>query len=182
MKISARSSKETVFYSSISYGSPATTIPSPDKDFFGLEQTAVDEISKSASDYLKLKERHARSWRKLWTTGFTIETSKAQGVLNGDKINATIYYVLSQVKDMGDVTEVVSRLSYAEGCYGNHHTLEATNLWGALDTLTEINQIVSYWLLTLEKNGCHNMLRAGARGVAEAMVLSFGGLRYTAYF
>lgn len=86
-----------------------------------------------------------------------------------------------QVKDESDATEVASRLSYAEGCYGNHHTLEAPNLWGALDSVEEINRVVSYWLLTLEKNGCHNMLRAGARGVAEAMVLSFGGLRYATF-
>lgn len=177
MKVDARSSKQVVYYTGISYGSQQIT-PSIDKALkSGLEQTAIDEITKAASDHAKSKDLHARSWRKLWTTGFTIETSKAQDVLNGDKINATIYYVLSQVKDMGDVSEVMTRLYYAEGCYGNHHTLEATNLWGSLDSVVEINQIVSYWLLTLEKNGCHNMLRAGARGVAEAMVLSFGGLR-----
>lgn len=82
------------------------------------------------------------------------------------------------MKDGNDITEVASRLSYAEGCYGNHHTLEATNLWGNLDSVTEVNKLVSSWLLTLEKNGCDNMLKAGARGVVEAMVLSFGGLRY----
>jgi len=72
---------------------------------------------------------------------------------------------------------VANRLSYNEGCYGNHHTLEATNLWGSLETVDDVNRVVSSWLLTLEKNGCHNMLRAGTKGVVEAMVLSFGGLR-----
>lgn len=75
--------------------------------------------------------------------------------------------------------DLANKLSYAEGCYGDYHTLEAKNLWGHLRTVEDINQITAYWLLTLEKHGCHNMLKAGAHGVVQAMVLSFGGLRFS---
>jgi len=31
----------------------------------------------------------------------------------------------------------------------------------------------------LEKQGCHNLLKAGASGIIQAMVLSFGGFRFS---
>jgi hypothetical protein len=45
--------------------------------------------------------------------------------------------------------------------------------------LDELNNLVSSWMLTLEKQGCHNLIRAGASGVVQAMVLSFGGFRFS---
>lgn len=70
-------------------------------------------------------------WEKLWSTGFSISTSKASDVLNGDLINATMYNVLSSVRSpthemsSADVlAKVSSSLSAVEGCYGaNHDTL-----------------------------------------------------------
>ena len=35
------------------------------------------------------------------------------------------------------------------------------------------------WTLTLEKQGCGTMLKAGADGVLEAIVLSIGALKFT---
>lgn len=74
---------------------------------------------------------HEIAWSNLWTTGFYISPSKAVGALNGDSINATIYYVLSQVRaplyetnvPKKEVAEANAVLTYAEGCYGGHHTL-----------------------------------------------------------
>lgn len=71
-------------------------------------------------------------WEKLWNTGFSISTSKASDVLNGDLINATMYNVLSSVRapsyEMSSSPAVLAKvsnsLSYVEGCYGaNHDTL-----------------------------------------------------------
>lgn len=39
--------------------------------------------------------------------------------------------------------------------------------------------VVKLWLLTLEKQGCHHLIKAGASGVLQAMVLSFGGFRFS---
>ncbi len=67
----------------------------------------------------------------MWTTGFGISPSLADNAVNGDQINATMYYVLSQVpaplhyslKDMDQVRELEGQLAYAEGCYGGVPTL-----------------------------------------------------------
>jgi len=48
-----------------------------------------------------------------------------------------------------------------------------------LTSLTRVDTVVSYWLLNLEKNGCHNLIRAGADGVMQAMVLSLPGLKFS---
>ncbi len=80
----------------------------------------------------EFKQSHIDVWNRLWNTGFSISESKANGALNGDKINATIYYVLSSVpalyheetSSVETKTFVLNSLSYVEGCYGsNHHTL-----------------------------------------------------------
>lgn len=75
---------------------------------------------------------HIDIWEKLWSTGFSISTSKATDVLNGDLINATMYNVLSSVRAPSFeiftsptvLANVSNSLSYVEGCYGaNHDTL-----------------------------------------------------------
>lgn len=74
---------------------------------------------------------HEKAWNDLWKTGFYISTSRALNALNGDKINATMYNVLSQVRaplyevnvPVAQMTEANAVLTYSEGCYGGHHTL-----------------------------------------------------------
>ena len=103
------------------------------------------------------------------------------------RINATMYYVLSQSPtplhsgqtSEGKRSELQGFLSYTEGCYSGIRTLQATNLWTPLTSLTRVDTVVSYWLLNLEKNGCHNLIRAGADGVMQAMVLSLPGLKFS---
>lgn len=79
-----------------------------------------------------IEKTHIGIWEKLWNTGFSISTSKAADVLNGDLINATMYSVLSSVRapsfevstSPNILTKVSNSLSYVEGCYGaNHDTL-----------------------------------------------------------
>lgn len=97
-RIEARSSKQIVHYTAISYSNPKKLSEISDKGSRNeLEQTALGDVVKAAGDHSRHKELHARSWQQLWTSGFSIETSKAKDALNGDKINGTMYYVLSQV-------------------------------------------------------------------------------------
>lgn len=70
-------------------------------------------------------------------------------------------------------------MTYSEGCYDSYHTLQAENLWREMNTIDEANKVVQMWMLTLEKQGCHNLIRAGASGVIQSMVLSFGGFRFS---
>jgi hypothetical protein len=60
-----------------------------------------------------------------------ISTSKKTGAINGDRINATLYMTLSQVRaqkvesemSQEELNQHHSHLAYTEGCYGGHHTL-----------------------------------------------------------
>ena len=68
---------------------------------------------------------------QLWNSGFGISLSLASGALNGDKINATMYYVLSQTRSLifeiacpqDEKTKLEKLLYYPDRCYAEHHTL-----------------------------------------------------------
>ena len=146
-----------------------------------MEQEALNSINKATGmTWQRLAETHSEVWRGLWTSGFGISHSFAENSVNGGRVNATIYYVLSHSPSLlGSKTESQGFLSYTEGCYSGIRTLQARNLWTSLATLTEVDTVVSYWLLNLEKNGCHNLVRAGADGVMQAIILSLPGLKFS---
>lgn len=69
--------------------------------------------------------------QQLWESGFSLSYSKASGVLNGDKINRTIYYILSNVPaPMHDASTskrernaIEKVLYFPDRCYQGHSTL-----------------------------------------------------------
>jgi len=151
-----------------------------------VEKEAVEAVrSAVAMTWQSLLDTHTEAWRNLWISGFGISWSFAEGAVNGNRVNATLYYVLSQSPTLlhskiteAKKSELQGYLSYAEGCYSGVRTLQATNLWTDLSTVPKMMTVVSYWLLTLEKNGCHSLLKAGADGVMQAMILSLPGLKF----
>lgn len=170
-----------VAYADLRAGKPADQLQSE------LEKKAVSAVASAAAlPWQTLQDSHTEAWRSLWTTGFGISWSYAEGAVNGNRVNATIYYVLTQaashlLSTASDTkrAELNGYLSYAEGCYSGIRTLEAPNLWTPLTTVSQVMTVCSYWLLTLEKNGCHYLLKAGADGVVQAMVLSLPGLKFS---
>ena len=58
-------------------------------------QAYTDAVSEDPS---RLLASHVDVWRRLWTSGFSISHSLADDVINGDVINATLYYVMSQAR------------------------------------------------------------------------------------
>lgn len=161
-----------------------------------IEKAAIDAMKKALQSaeheelgnmYYNFRRQHMNVWNNLWATGFKISTSRADNALNGDKINATVYAVLSQVRAYEyeeSITpqkknEIARTLTYAEGCYDSYHTLQAANLWKTMGSLDSLNNVVASWMLTLEKQGCHNLIKAGASGIIQAMVLSFGSFRFS---
>lgn len=80
---------------------------------------------------LTLRQSHLDIWRSLWTTGFGISHSMAENAVNGQQINATIYYVLSQTPapihsahaSKQEKADMMAQLAYSEGCYGGIPTL-----------------------------------------------------------
>ncbi|XP_064635163.1 uncharacterized protein KIAA2013 homolog isoform X2 [Lineus longissimus] len=139
------------------------------------------------ADAKVLRKEHTAVWAKLWASGFDISLSKAPGALNGDKINATMYYVVSStsspLNEIGipqeKLTLMEKYLHMPDKCYGGHHTLQASTLWADLDTVDSISSVVKTWMITLEAHGCAHMLKAGADGALQAMILSFGGMKFS---
>lgn len=153
-----------------------------------MKKVLEEHVTEAAGDALhSFRKQHTKVWNSLWQTGFYISQSKAENALNGDKINSTIYNVLSHTRAYEfeeSITpqrknQIAHDLTYAEGCFDSYHTLQAENLWKNMRTIDEANSVVQSWMLTLEKQGCHNLLRAGASGIIQSMVLSFGGFRFS---
>lgn len=58
-------------------------------------------------------------------------------------------------------------------CYNGHSTLMMpSKLWKASESMSELIRTIDIWILTLEKRGCFNLVKAGATGIAQAFVLS----------
>lgn len=193
--VEARDGLDILIFTTVQYSRPIKTSEyAKQKDI--VEKRAINEMEQVIAltgdrvAVRKLRENHARVWQGLWFTGFYISDSKAEGVINGDRINATIYAILSQIRSLehedhikpetkSNILRSLTYSEHSEGCYEGHSTLDAFNLWKPLNTLENLNNVASVWLLTLEKQGCHNLLKAGASGVNQAMILSFGSLRFS---
>ncbi|VVC87333.1 unnamed protein product [Leptidea sinapis] len=192
IQVEAKDGLDIMILTTVQYSKPIKkTAYAKQKDV--VEKKAIEEMEKvialtgDRAAVRNLRDNHARVWQGLFYTGFYISDSKASGAINGDQINATIYAILSQVRSyeheehikINTKSEILRTLTYSEGCYGGYSTLDALNLWKPLNSLESLNNVASIWLLTLEKQGCHNLLRAGASGVNQAMILSFGSLRFS---
>ena len=188
LEVKSRMTHSLHLLTGVAYGEPAPTREEAEAGREDVEREAVAAVTTAAAmSWQKLQDSHSEVWSSLWTSGFGISWSFAEDAINGDRVNATMYYVLSQSPtplhsgetSEGKRTELRGFLSYTEGCYSGIRTLQATNLWTPLTSLTRVDTVVSYWLLNLEKNGCHNLIRAGADGVMQAMVLSLPGLKFS---
>lgn len=152
-----------------------------------IRETAKKVIELSSST---LERYHSEMWQNLWSSGFGISHSKAPNTLNGDVINATIYYLLSQRNSFPNDNDVInlndfelskSVMLIPDRCYTGHSTLQASTLWSKLETMSEVNRITSLWLLTLEKQGCHHLINSGSQGVMQAIILSLASLQFTSH-
>ncbi|CAD5114484.1 DgyrCDS3610 [Dimorphilus gyrociliatus] len=152
------------------------------------DKMVLEKAEKDLVDAQKTKDlemQHKSVWRHLWTHGFSISDSKASGALNGDRINLTLYYVLSNTPallhepiDKAEVTKLRTYLAYPDRCYEGHHTLQNDVLWKTVESDNDVQSLASTWLLTLDKLGCSQMMKAGADGIMQAMVLSCGALKF----
>lgn len=190
LEVPARNMKTFVFRTFVNYTNPL----SPTRASLAMNdlRNSIQESTRKVHEILStsLIRYHTEAWHNLWKVGFGISLSRAEGVLNGDDINATLYYILSHrssfPSDVNIVTPIDvddSRMTYLlnhpDRCYaGDVPTLQAQNLWGPLDSSTAVLKIVSLWLLTMEKNGCNNLMNAGAEGTMQAIILSFVGMQF----
>lgn len=107
-----------------------------------VEKGAIDSMQKALqmaehnneeNKLYNFKKLHMQIWKNLWMTGFEISSSLAEDSINGDRINATIYAVLSQVRSLEvengiqlpQKLEIEKTLNNIEGCYDTrYHTLQ----------------------------------------------------------
>lgn len=162
-----------------------TSIVTNSKDSKENVLEKAEKDLQSAKKVKGLEAEHRGVWRHLWTHGFSISDSKASGAINGDKINLTLYYVLSNSPsllhepiDKKVKANLRSYLAYADRCYEGHHTLQIDNLWRTVEKDEDVQSLANTWLLTLNKQGCSQMMKAGADGIMQAMVLSCGALKF----
>ncbi|XP_045154972.1 uncharacterized protein KIAA2013 homolog isoform X2 [Echinops telfairi] len=103
-------------------------------------------------------------------------------------VNLTLYYMLSCAPapllspslSHREREQLESTLNYEDHCFSGHATMHAENLWpGQLASVPQILQLSDLWRLTLQKRGCKGLVRVGAPGIMQGMVLSFGGLQFT---
>jgi hypothetical protein len=155
-------------------------------------QQLVVTVQKEFAEVMNIETKalrlnHSAVWTGLWSSGFRISYSMANGALNGDKINMTMYNVLSHAsspifelkRPESEKLELERLLYFPDRCYEGHHTLQNVKMWPDFNKIEDVFESASMWLLTLEKQGCATMLQAGADGVLQAMMLSCGGLKFT---
>ncbi|CAN8004692.1 unnamed protein product, partial [Ixodes hexagonus] len=184
--VEAKSSTVLRIQTLVEYSAPVKSDQYP-ATITQLKTFLKDEMQRVVSlESHVLRNMHVDAWNQLWSTGFGISQSKAYGALNGDEINGTIYYVLSHTRAFAsewntgpaEHRELQALLAYPEHCYGGHHTLQASTLWTDLSSLSSVTNAVTLWMLTLENQGCSKLMKSGAEGVLQAMVLSLGAFLF----
>lgn len=191
VEIKPRNTVNLVFYTFMNYTAVTGSNLSPTLD--KLKQELKNVAIKTHSPMIKkaIYTNHRDAWNHLWRSGIGLSLSKAENVLNGDAINATIYYILSQKSYFAQDLDVfnpttLSQLSRENklieepaSCYDGHSTFQANSLWSSLESVEQINSVVNLWLMTLDKQGCHNLIASGAEGTMQALILSMVPLQFT---
>ncbi|XP_006866442.1 PREDICTED: uncharacterized protein KIAA2013 homolog [Chrysochloris asiatica] len=136
----------------------------------------------------ELFQDHQRLWAQLFSPGVEMKKITDAHTPSSLTVNLTLYYMLScspapllsPALSHREREQMEATLNYEDHCFSGHATMHAENLWpGQLATVQQILQLSDLWKLTLQKRGCKGLVRAGAPGIMQGMVLSFGGLQFT---
>ncbi|XP_004639801.1 uncharacterized protein KIAA2013 homolog, partial [Octodon degus] len=136
----------------------------------------------------ELLQDHQHLWAQLFSPGVEMKKITDMHTPSGLTVNLTLYYMLScsptpllnPSLNRREREQMEAMLSYEDHCFSGHATMHAENLWpGRLGSVQQILQLSALWRLTLQKRGCKGLVKAGAPGILQGMVLSFGGLQFT---
>ncbi|KAJ8257684.1 hypothetical protein GJAV_G00188570 [Gymnothorax javanicus] len=161
-----------------------------------LEETFTklrDGAKKEIGDLLRANlhdiiQDHLQAWTDLFISGVEMRKITDSHTPSSHTVNTTLYYILStsiaplldRRISVEEHERLESSLNYADHCFSGHATMHAENLWPErVSSVAQILQLVTLWNLTLQKRGCKVLVAAGAHGVMQGMVLSFGGLQFT---
>ena len=133
-----------------------------------LEAEVQQEIKELLHvGYNQLKTEHLNAWKTIWKSGFGISKSLATGVMNGNHLNGTMYYLLANNRvpllELGHAgNSSVDHHAYRmQRCYEGFSTLHAVKLWKLPKNELEVSETNHLWSLTLQKHGCKNLLELG---------------------
>lgn len=159
------------------------------KELKALQDAARKEMLELlAMPAAELLQDHQRLWAQLFSPGVEMKKITDAHTPSGLTVNLTLYYMLScspapllsPSLSHREREQMESTLNYEDHCFSGHATMHAENLWpGQLTSVPQILQLSDLWRLTLQKRGCKGLVRAGAPGILQGMVLSFGGLQFT---
>lgn len=136
----------------------------------------------------ELLQDHQRLWAQLFSPGVEMKKITDAHTPSGLTVNLTLYYMLScstapllsPSLSHRERDQMESTLNYEDHCFSGHATMHAENLWPSwLSSVQQILQLSDLWKLTLQKRGCKGLVKVGAPGILQGMVLSFGGLQFT---
>ncbi|XP_042551621.1 uncharacterized protein KIAA2013 homolog [Dipodomys merriami] len=136
----------------------------------------------------QLLQDHQHLWAQLFSPGVEMKKITDAHTPSGLTVNLTLYYMLScspapllsPALSHKERDQMESTLNYEDHCFSGHATMHAENLWPSrLSSIQQILQLSDLWKLTLQKRGCKGLVKVGAPGILQGMVLSFGGLQFT---
>ncbi|KAM4704236.1 uncharacterized protein KIAA2013 homolog [Rhinophrynus dorsalis] len=152
-----------------------------------------DSAKKEMLELMHMKtedlfHEHQQIWSDLFASGIEMKKIKDLHTPTSDTINMTLYYILScslaplvdPLLSNEERDKMEATLNYADHCFSGHATTHAENLWpSSLGGIAHLLQLWDLWKLTLQKRGCKSLVSAGAHGLMQGMMLSFGGLQFT---
>ncbi|XP_063799941.1 uncharacterized protein KIAA2013 homolog [Pseudophryne corroboree] len=178
---------ETVF--SVIYTSEPIDSGKLEESFSKLREWAkkeMVEVMRMRPD--DLFNEHQQIWSDLFVSGIEMGKMKDAHTPSSDTINMTLYYILScapaplvdPLISNEEREKMELTLNYADHCFSGHSSMHAENLWPSkLSGVPQLLQLWDLWKLTLQKRACKSLVLAGAHGLMQAMMLSFGGLQFT---
>ncbi|CAL8101294.1 unnamed protein product [Calicophoron daubneyi] len=130
-----------------------------------------------------LRKLHTAVWNRLWLSGLSMSYSFAPKALNGDRINATLYYLaantpdrLSAIHERNTTAVKIYTGRYKErtACFVAENLLQSNVHWKTVGNVREMQNLVVHWLSTLRQAHCGAYLRDGVHGVLQAALLHMG--------
>ncbi|XP_074074524.1 uncharacterized protein KIAA2013 homolog [Macrotis lagotis] len=159
------------------------------KELKALQDLARKEILELMEiPVADLLQDHQQRWSQLFASGVEMKKINDAHTPSSLTVNLTLYYMLScspapllsPTLSRWERDQMESTLNYEDHCFSGHATMHAENLWpGRLSSVLQILQLADVWKLTLQKRGCKGLVKVGAPGIMQGMVLSFGGLQFT---
>lgn len=188
VQVSPKSEFDETFVSVI-YTSDPIDSGKLEETFSKLREAAKKEMLEVMRMRVEdLFNEHQQIWSDLFVSGIEMRKIKDAHTPTSDTINITLYYMLSSslaplvdpLISNEEREKMELTLNYADHCFSGHASMHAENLWPSkFGGITQLLQLWDLWKLTLQKRGCKSLVAAGAHGLMQGMMLSFGGLQFT---